>query len=158
MANKMFIGIGALVFIIVVALAAMSALSRNIPATGLQDNKLQPCPDTPNCLCSEYQGSHHTQPVAINNSGINIQRYIEIIKSMNGELVSFNENYLHATFTTTVMRFIDDFELRIDKTNMLVHIRSASRVGYSDLGKNKNRVSEFKALLQTTKHSKSVNP
>ena len=60
-------------------------------------------------------------------------------------------SYLHATFVTPIMRYKDDVELRLDDDR--IHIRSASRVGYSDLGANRQRVArltvEFAAALKS---------
>ncbi|MCU7835372.1 MAG: DUF1499 domain-containing protein [gamma proteobacterium symbiont of Taylorina sp.] len=54
-----------------------------------------------------------------------------------------NNNYLHATFTSSFFKFVDDFEVRVDHIALKLHIRSASRSGYSDFGVNKRRVKEF---------------
>jgi len=45
-----------------------------------------------------------------------------------------------------VFKFVDDVELR-DAGKGVVHIRSASRVGYSDRGENKKRVERIRAAL-----------
>ncbi|MCU7800664.1 MAG: DUF1499 domain-containing protein [gamma proteobacterium symbiont of Lucinoma myriamae] len=46
-----------------------------------------------------------------------------------------------------MFKFFDDFELRLDNTTHKLHIRSASRVGYSDFGVNKRRVKRFLKLM-----------
>jgi uncharacterized protein (DUF1499 family) len=45
------------------------------------------------------------------------------------------------------MRFVDDVEFLFDDTNKKIHVRSASRVGYSDMGVNRKRVEELRKLL-----------
>ena len=47
--------------------------------------------------------------------------------------------YIRATFTTFLFRFTDDVEFLFDDEKKLIHMRSASRVGYSDLGTNRRR-------------------
>ncbi|PZO25782.1 MAG: DUF1499 domain-containing protein, partial [Betaproteobacteria bacterium] len=45
--------------------------------------------------------------------------------------------------------FVDDVEFRIDQGSGLLHVRSASRVGYSDLDANRKRVEQIRVLLST---------
>ena len=45
-----------------------------------------------------------------------------------------------------IFKFVDDVEIRHDKANIW-HIRSASRVGYSDRGVNRKRVEAIRAQL-----------
>jgi uncharacterized protein (DUF1499 family) len=47
---------------------------------------------------------------------------------------------LRASQQTRFFRFIDDIEARVDPQARCLHVRSASRVGYSDLGTNRRRV------------------
>jgi len=49
----------------------------------------------------------------------------------------------HASQTHSRTRFIDDVEFLIDEDEELVHFRSASRVGRSDLGVNRKRMSKI---------------
>jgi uncharacterized protein (DUF1499 family) len=57
-------------------------------------------------------------------------------------------DYLRVELRT--MLFVDDGEFLLDRTNTIIHVRSASRLGYSDLGKNRSRLeairSQFMAL------------
>lgn len=55
-----------------------------------------------------------------------------------------DERYLWATFSTRIFRFIDDLELRLDEENGVMHVRSSSRVGYSDMGANRRRVEDLR--------------
>lgn len=48
--------------------------------------------------------------------------------------------YLHAEVRSFLFRFVDDLEFLIDTEQSLIHMRSASRTGYSDLGVNRRRV------------------
>jgi uncharacterized protein (DUF1499 family) len=57
------------------------------------------------------------------------------------------EDYLHAIFRTKWLRFVDDVEFKIDPETKQLHYRSASRVGYSDLGLNRKRMNELTEKL-----------
>jgi uncharacterized protein (DUF1499 family) len=55
---------------------------------------------------------------------------------------------LHAEATTLIFRFVDDVDAVLDADAKLIHIRSASRVGYSDLGVNRRRMEALRRQLQ----------
>lgn len=115
-------------------------------------NQLAPCPDTPNCINTEFPDKvkQYLQPISFpeeKSQQVMLQAKKIIIK-MGGKIVeqddkSKNKYYLHALFTSSVFKFIDDFEIRIDNMTHKLHIRSASRFGYSDFGVNKRRVEKF---------------
>ncbi len=71
----------------------------------------------------------------------------EVIELLGGQVNYSDENYLASTFTSDLFGFIDDVEFRVDQGNGLLHVRSASRVGYSDLHANRNRVEQIRTLL-----------
>lgn len=122
--------------------------------------KSLPCPDKPNCINSEY--AHDTEhylpplsyPAAAEKQIIPLAK--SIIQAMGGQIQTENSHFLSATFTSRVFRFVDDVELRQDSSSQQLHIRSASRTGYSDFGVNKKRVNTFtqhfkEQLVQTIK-------
>jgi uncharacterized protein (DUF1499 family) len=57
-------------------------------------------------------------------------------------------SYLHAISRTRLLRFVDDLELRLDVEGRKIDVRSASRVGYGDLGVNRRRVERLRAILR----------
>ncbi len=71
----------------------------------------------------------------------------EVIIEMGGETQSENDAYLAATFTSGFFRFVDDVEIRIDMEASLIHVRSASRAGYSDMGVNQIRVEAIRTAF-----------
>lgn len=74
-------------------------------------------------------------------------RLLEIIQTLpRTRIIKHDGNYLHAEFQTKWLKFTDDVELLLDRDNMTVHLRSASRVGYSDLGANRKRLEMIKNL------------
>ena len=118
------------------------------PYVGLHDGKLRQCPSKPNCVCSEggEGGRHFITPLILSNSNASVKKMaVEVILQMGGKIELESTTFLHATFQTPVFRFKDDFELRFSGEE--VQVRSASRVGYSDLGTNRKRVLEFQNKL-----------
>jgi uncharacterized protein (DUF1499 family) len=54
---------------------------------------------------------------------------------------------LHAEFRSAIFRFVDDVEFMVDPESQRIHARSASRVGYSDMGVNRRRMEEIQAAF-----------
>ena len=56
--------------------------------------------------------------------------------------------YLYAEFTSRWLGFVDDVEFLLDEPRARIDVRSASRLGYSDLGVNRRRIEHLRALLR----------
>ncbi len=54
-------------------------------------------------------------------------------------------DYIHAQFQTPILHFMDDVEFLLDSSAGIIHVRSASRLGKSDLGANRARVENLRA-------------
>jgi uncharacterized protein (DUF1499 family) len=61
------------------------------------------------------------------------------------KIVTIDDNYLHAQFTSAFFRFVDDVELYFDDMTKTIHMRSAARSGYYDFGVNRKRLEAIKA-------------
>ncbi|MEC8425564.1 MAG: DUF1499 domain-containing protein [Myxococcota bacterium] len=108
------------------------------------------CPASRNCLSSQADprdAEHHTDPLAIHGDPASaIARLATIIDAHARTTVTYQSpTALRATYTSRIFRFIDDVELRLDVEQGVVHVRSASRVGYDDLGANPRRVSKIRS-------------
>ena len=75
-------------------------------------------------------------------------RLVATIKDMGGIFQHAKDNYIPATFSSSIFGFVDDLEIRIDTNQRVMHFRSASRVGYGDGGVNRKRVELFKKLYR----------
>ncbi|MFO8024303.1 DUF1499 domain-containing protein [Thiohalophilus sp.] len=135
-----------LIVIVGVMLIALSVTSRKQPELGLVDGQLQPCPKTPNCVCSEYPSSSAwieplSYPVPAEKARTRLE---QVIEETGGEVTAKKPDYLHAVYKTPLLRFVDDVEFRLDAAQAVIHVRSASRVGHSDLGANRQRVENIR--------------
>lgn len=114
---------------------------------GLVDGKLRPCLGTPNCVCSENPGSPGWiepimfDPMTADEAWTMLKK---VIDGMGGVVQSEESEYIWSTFTVPLLGFVDDVEFRLDKTDTVVHVRSASRLGFSDLGVNRSRVEDIR--------------
>lgn len=113
------------------------------PKLGPVDGRLRACPDSPNCVSSQApDAGHRVDPLpAGRDPAAALPGLRAVIEGMpRTQIVSAQGDYLHATFTSALFRFVDDLELLLDRGAGVVHVRSASRIGYSDLGANRKRV------------------
>jgi len=108
---------------------------------------LEQCPKRPNCICTEYpeDRKHYAEPIRLSETLDPLGRAAAVITAMGGQVQTIDGDRLVATFTSRLFRFVDDFTLRVDSSARLLHIRSASRVGYGDFGVNRRRVERFRS-------------
>ena len=123
------------------------------PSPPTVDRCLAPCPDRPNCVSSLAEdATHRVEPLTFDGSPEQaLKRLRRIIEAMRRATVDeVAENYLKASFRSRLFRFTDDLELLVYPRAGLVHIRSASRIGYSDHGVNRSRVEAIRARYLAT--------
>lgn len=149
--------IGALGLSTVVAFFGLGLYSQTGQAPGLQNGKLMPCPEKPNCVSSESAPTNSHAVAAIELTpemgGEPMLIIKQAVENLGGDVSTSDDNYLAATFTSDIFGFVDDVEFRIDNASKLIHVRSSSRVGYSDFGANRKRVEAIRAAIKelTTK-------
>ena len=137
-----------LVVAFVILFIVYGYISRSGTTPGLVNGQLQQCPPKQNCVCSEYpdDSSHYVEPVKLTGD-LKIDRFKNLIVDMGGVVQLEQDNYLAATFSSALFGFVDDLEVRIDEQSGVIHLRSASRVGSSDLGVNRKRIEMLKDKL-----------
>jgi len=109
---------------------------------GVKDNRLSPCPSSPNCVSSQSdQEKHRIDPIRFSSPPAGaMDRLKKVVRGMERTtVVSETSNYLHVEFRT-FLGFVDDAEFCLDENQKVIHLRSASRVGYWDLGVNRRRM------------------
>ena len=108
-------------------------------------DQLKICGNKPNCVCSlDSREEFNINPIITKLDLEEIER--RILSLPRVKLVEKENNYLHFVFISLIFRFKDDLEIYLGDSGKL-HIRSSSRVGYSDLGVNRNRVESLRKLL-----------
>ena len=108
-----------------------------------------PCPDKPNCVSSKSSLSlHKIAPLTYEGNSKNArEKLLGIINSMPRTQISMdNENFIHVEFTSKIFQFVDDVEFYFESPGT-IHFRSASRVGHSDMGVNRDRMEEIRRLF-----------
>jgi uncharacterized protein (DUF1499 family) len=149
-ARRVLLLIGVLV-IIQLAMTIVSWRSPREMSTSPQ--ALSRCPDSPNCVSSVDQDpQHRVEPLQFGGeAAAAFARLQRVIARMpRTKIVTITDVYLHATFTTMIMRYTDDVEFLLDGETGTIAVRSASRVGYSDLGANRKRVERIRAAFNAS--------
>ena len=146
--EKFLIIIASIALFVIIVFFILGYRSNSGAAYGLIEGRLKQCPDKPNCVSSEVlsDAEHYIAPLvySADQAAQVLPRLKTIIGEMGGSVQVEKADYLAATFTSALFRFVDDLELRIDTEQKTIHLRSASRVGYGDGGVNRKRVERLK--------------
>ncbi len=118
----------------------------NSDSSGLLD-----CPDTPNCVSSLAKNpKYRVEPFNLNKdpktSWDIVKKTVELLPGT--KVVSEDNSDIHAECKSMIFRFVDDLTLHLTPSKGIIHIRSASRIGYSDLGVNRRRVETLRKKLK----------
>ncbi len=112
---------------------------------------LAPCPNRPNCVSSlAADAGHRVEPFVLR---VPAERGLAALRAAiaalpRAQIVADEGDYLHAEVTSRLFRFVDDVEAAIDPDRARIDVRSASRVGYSDLGVNRARIEALRTTLR----------
>ena len=150
LATKLLVAAVLVPLIAVGILIMMNLFSKAPENLGIHNGKLADCPKSPNCVCTQATSESHQRAAILcpGDAATTMKRVKSTIGSMpRTRIVEESENYLRVEFTTAIMRYVDDVEFLIDDSAGVVHFRSASRVGYSDMGANRKRMTAFKEAL-----------
>lgn len=129
--------------------------TRNFPpkkpaSVGAKAGSLALCGNKPNCVCSiDNRPINMISPLDWSGSeSMGIEKIETLVNSYpRTKVISKSGNYLHAEFRTLIFGYVDDVEFLVDVNAKKIHIRSASRLGYSDLGANLSRVEILRTLF-----------
>lgn len=138
--------------IMICGLAMLSYFSPDAPELGVANGQLSPCPDSPNCVSSmTTKDGHFMEPIALGSESpeASLEKLREIIAGNfpRATLIEQQDDYLRYEFRTLIFRFVDDVEFLLQRQQKVIHFRSASRVGRSDLGQNRKRIAEIKKRM-----------
>ncbi len=140
----LYIILGLIAFVLI-AFFFLGRGSAKGTALGLIDGALAPCGAKPNCVSSESRAE--TGKAVSPLQGKTLGEIAAAITDMGGVITAQDGQYLSATFTSKIFKFVDDLEVRMDGETG--HIRSASRTGYSDRGVNRARVEALRLRLNS---------
>ena len=130
----------------------LSSCSGTMPDNlGVTAGKLIECPGSPNCVNTQSdKEAEKMSPLSYSGSISDAKaKLIKVIEEQDRtKIIKQSDDYLHVEFKTKIMRFVDDVEFYFDDANKLIHFRSASRLGHSDMGLNRKRMEEITSLYK----------
>ncbi|MEM7196681.1 MAG: DUF1499 domain-containing protein [Pseudomonadota bacterium] len=144
---KLFTTLFVILPLLVCGLLYYLSMTSTAPKLGVRDHHLLPCTNSGACVTSESAFGADLDPLNASESKY-WERLPEVVRQDGGKIRSDTFGYIHATYTSTVFRFVDDIEFRLDEAGRVIHVRSSSRVGKSDLGANRRRVERIRARLR----------
>jgi uncharacterized protein (DUF1499 family) len=112
---------------------------------GARAGLLTPCPSSPNCVSSQAADDRHRiAPLAFSGDPEAAFARLKRVVSSRSDTTIVDDlpDYLRVELRTIL--FVDDGEFLLDRVKKIIHVRSASRLGYSDLGKNRSRLEEIR--------------
>ena len=117
---------------------------------GVKDGKLAACPNSPNCVSSQSPNAdetHFIQPLKYTSASekalADLKKVIE--SEDRTKIINESPDYLYAEFKSALMGYVDDVEFYLDSSSNTIHVRSASRLGQSDLGVNRKRIETIRS-------------
>jgi uncharacterized protein (DUF1499 family) len=143
--------------IVLTSLILFTGCTGAIPKLGIENGQLTQCPTTPNCVNSQAEDKkHYIEPILTTGTPLEVKN--TILKILNelkrSKIIVAEDNYIRAEFTSKVIRFVDDVEFYFSDTKskeMIINVRSASRVGHSDLGVNRKRIEQIRNKFKAIK-------
>ncbi len=138
--------LGGLAALGVIGVYAMSLTAPRPENLGVKNAILSPVAKSPNSVSTQTDSQkHRMEPLRFSGEPGDVMEALrQIVESQRGAtVIEHTGNYLYAEFRSTIFRFVDDVEFFVDEKNKEVHFRSASRVGHSDFGVNRERMSRI---------------
>jgi uncharacterized protein (DUF1499 family) len=142
-----------------IALAIFLALAISLYSTpdtwaaglGVSNDHLTSCPSSPNCVVSQDADPKHTiEPITYhidrNAARETLLKVLTVVPRT--EVIEQTDSYIHALSKSRIFGFVDDVEFYFPKDKDIIHIRSASRIGDSDLGVNRRRMEQIRLALR----------
>lgn len=109
------------------------------------------CPRSPNCVSSladdpdrrimplHYPDGEREKAMLI---------LLELLRDLpRTKVIHQDETIIRAVVSSALFRFKDDLEFHFDPTAPRIHLRSASRRGYWDLGVNRSRIERLREIF-----------
>lgn len=111
--------------------------------------ELPPCPTSPNCVSSQAGDKHQIAPFAIKGDPDQAFKRLHLLlgKRSDTTVVAFDKDTIKVEFRT-LLSFVDDGLFLLDRNQAVIHVRSAARLGYWDLGKNRRRMEEIRQQFE----------
>ncbi|MFT7053706.1 MAG: hypothetical protein ACJAU1_001263 [Psychromonas sp.] len=143
--------IAALALLTVGLILSLSACSEtNSPESSRATESIAPCPTSPNCVSSDANDKKHLiLPLQLTTSAEQAWPIVKevIMQIPRSNLVRQTDSFLQVECRSALFGFVDDLKLQLRASEGIIAVYSASRLGYSDFGVNRDRIEALRAAL-----------
>jgi uncharacterized protein (DUF1499 family) len=132
----------------------LAACGLGSPVLRGADGQLAPCPPAPHCVSTLAEGEQRVAPLIYVGDAIAArERLARTLAGLPNYAVLSNQgDYLHASYTTGLMRYVDDLEFVFSQSAPgRIEVRSSSRIGYYDFGANRAHVEQVRAAYDAAR-------
>lgn len=120
-------------------------------ALGLEESHLLSCPKSPNCVVSqgETDEDHQIAPIEYTTDRDTARELLLKVLTVvpRTEVIEQTDDYIRFQSTSRLLGFVDDGEFYFPKDEAVIQMRSASRMGESDLGVNRRRLEQIRLAM-----------
>ena len=139
-----------IIFSLIIVSSGLLCSSSATAAISIND-PLDSCPSSPNCVVSlNGDEEHKIDPISYQSDRATAKETLLKVLSVvpRTEVIEDTDNYIHAESTSRIFKFVDDVDFYFPEDEKVIHLRSASRVGESDLGVNRRRIEQIRLAMQ----------
>ncbi|WP_319423605.1 DUF1499 domain-containing protein [Pleurocapsa sp. FMAR1] len=143
--------ISIIIGIIITLSSSLIFTASAVAAIGLDNGHLAACPSSPNCVVSQDGDEKHAvEPITYKSDRATAKETLLKVLSVvpRTEVIEDTDNYIYAESTSRIFKFVDDAEFYFPEDENIIQVRSASRVGESDLGVNRRRIEQIRLAMQ----------
>ena len=154
--NKVYTASAIVLLAVLTGIVGLFLISLRAPRPsnlGAHDGRFASCPDSPNCVSTQAEDHDHwIAPLTyLGDDDIVVETLVRIVEQLpRTRVIRKTQNYLYVEFRSALFRFVDDVEFFVEAESGRVHLRSASRVGHSDMGVNRERIELIRGLFQAS--------
>lgn len=144
-------GLISIIFAITISFSSLVFSSSALAATGINNGQLAPCPNSPNCVVSQGADEDHgIAPLTYQSDRAtakeNLLKVLSVVPRTT--VIDQTDDYIRSESKSRIFKFVDDVEFYFPQDEQVIHVRSASRVGESDLGVNRRRIEQIRLAMQ----------
>jgi uncharacterized protein (DUF1499 family) len=149
-----FVGLFCLLALVISAKPVfnISLFSGQIPQNlGVKQGLLESCPVSPNCVVSQNgDDNHKIEPIDYTIETAKVKELLLKVLTVvpRTKIIEQTDNYIRTESASALFGFIDDVEFYFPDDEKVIHLRSASRLGESDLGVNRRRLEQIRLAMQ----------
>lgn len=140
-----------IIFSLIITLSSSLIFPMTAGASIDSTGHLSACPTSPNCVVSQDGDADHTiDPITYKSDRTTAKETLLKVLSVvpRTKIVEQTEDYIHTESTSRIFKFVDDAEFYFPQDENVIQVRSASRVGESDLGVNRRRIEQIRLAMQ----------